>query len=393
MKDYNDLLTLLDQFAQATELPMHLFKDQSITHSFRKNIQDYNLPMYIVSSLPQNLPPIWTSNTPEFIYFGGIYMKNFDLLLFIGPLFTAECSISQSRKILNRLGRPQQDATAFLQQLSILPHCDVRHLKNHLVFLNNLINKKTAVEIPHISFHWSSFFPSPSPVILSASDSETDPAFYFPEEVLLSIIRHGKVTELENFFNLQLNLDDNNSINDVSLIKNYMIGSNTLISRVGRSVGLDYNFVNTLAEYYLEQLTHSNSISDLNHTFHSLCLRYTKEIHAILEFKCDSQLVQKVNSYILSHLYDKLSTSIIANALNFSESYVCAEFKKATGKTLTAHIQFCKINEAKYLLEQHALSPSAISNILCFSSASYFGVVFKKETGITPGDWISHTFK
>ena len=124
--------------------------------------------------------------------------------------------------------------------------------------------------------------------------------------------------------------------------------------------------------------------------FYQICLHYTKEIAKLQKFQCASQLAQKVNSYIQSHLYDKMSTSLIADALNFSESYVCAEFKKATGITLTAYVQTCKINEAKYLLEQHSLSPSEISTLLGYSSPSYFGVVFKKETSLTPGEWLPH---
>lgn len=389
MTNYEELLTLLNQFSQATDLPIHLFKGHTLCHSFQKNIQYYNLPMYIVSSLPKELPDIWTSNTPEFIYFGGIYMKKFESLLFIGPLFTTTCSLTQARKILNRLGRSQTDANTFRQQFNTLPYCDVPHLKKHLLFLNTLLHRQTATEIPHIDFRWSSFFPSPSPVILSASDSENDSSpFYFSEEKLLAIIRYGKVKELADFFNIQLaTASDLPEIENVSLMKNYLIGANTLISRVGKDAGLDYNFVNTLADDYLEQLLHADNTTDLRYLFYQMCLFYTKEIAAILKFECDSPLARKVHSYIHAHLYDKLSTSIIANALNFSESYVCAEFKKATRKTLTAHIQSCKINEAKYLLKQHTMSPSDISCMLGFSSASYFGVVFKKETGMTPGEW------
>lgn len=112
----------------------------------------------------------------------------------------------------------------------------------------------------------------------------------------------------------------------------------------------------------------TNTITDLHYIFYQICLVYTKEITAILKFECDSPLAQKVHSYIHAHLYDKLSTSLIADTLNFSVSYVCAEFKKAVGKTLTAHIQSCKINDAKYLLKLHALSPSDISRMLGFSS-------------------------
>ena len=94
--------------------------------------------------------------------------------------------------------------------------------------------------------------------------------------------------------------------------------------------------------------------------------------------------------YIRAHIYEKLTTSIVATGLNYSVSYLCAAFKQETGVTLTDYIRQEKIPQARYLLEQHK-KPADVSRLLEFSSPSYFGAVFRKLVGVSPGEYAIHT--
>ena len=94
--------------------------------------------------------------------------------------------------------------------------------------------------------------------------------------------------------------------------------------------------------------------------------------------------------YIRAHIYEKLTTSIVATGLNYSVSYLCAAFKQETGVTLTYYIRQEKIPQARYLLEQHK-KPADVSRLLEFSSPSYFGAVFRKLVGVSPGEYAIHT--
>jgi AraC-like DNA-binding protein len=68
-------------------------------------------------------------------------------------------------------------------------------------------------------------------------------------------------------------------------------------------------------------------------------------------------------------------------------SYLCNHFKKETGKTITEYINELKVRESKRLLKNSKLSLIEISTRLGFSSQSYFHIVFKKHTGITPQEF------
>lgn len=94
--------------------------------------------------------------------------------------------------------------------------------------------------------------------------------------------------------------------------------------------------------------------------------------------------------YIRAHIYEKLTTSIVATGLNYSVSYLCAAFKQETGVTLTDYIRQEKISQARYLLEQHK-KPADVSRLLECSSPSCFGAVFRKLVGVSPGEYAIHT--
>ena len=58
-----------------------------------------------------------------------------------------------------------------------------------------------------------------------------------------------------------------------------------------------------------------------------------------------------------------------------------------TGKTVNEHIIETKIRDAKRLLQYSDMSYGEIAATLAFSSQAYFQTVFKRETGLTPGEY------
>lgn len=69
---------------------------------------------------------------------------------------------------------------------------------------------------------------------------------------------------------------------------------------------------------------------------------------------------------------------------NIRKIYLCNQFHKQTGITLTQYILNEKIIESQRLLRFTNKSISEIALHLAFSSQSHFQTVFKKYTGITP---------
>jgi len=73
-----------------------------------------------------------------------------------------------------------------------------------------------------------------------------------------------------------------------------------------------------------------------------------------------------------------------ANALSIHVNHLNRSVKEVTGKTTSAHIAARIIKEAKALLQHTDWSISDIAYSLGFGYPSYFTLLFKKQTGLSP---------
>lgn len=382
----------LDEYTLASGIPIHIFYEQEIRYSanIAAQIQLYNLPLYLFSSLPKELPDAWITTTEENLYFGGLRIQETGEILLFGPFLLTDCTLTQAKTILARLGQEKRDAMHFRQQLNLIQHIDVPQLRHHVSLLYLLLNHCTAPEISSISFTWEHFIPTRLPVLLNDEDkNESFAQSAYVEDHIVDCVKHGKTDELVHFFNGMLmdSLVGIPNTLDLETRKGYIFGANTMLSRVARAEGADIATINTISDYYIDQILHTKNVNELNYLFYQFSTHYTEEVRKLKTLHTDSMIANKVNAYIQSHIYEKLSTTRIADALGFSNSYLCSEFKKATGTTITKHLTTCKINEAKYLLERGEYSATEISDMLQFSSVTYFCNTFKKYSGMTPLEW------
>ncbi len=376
----------LEEYSLAMDIPIHIFCNREIRYSFNisTNIQLYNLPLYIYSSLPEDIPDLWITSTAEQLYWGGFKIERTGEFLLLGPILLTDCSPNQAKTILSRLGQQKRDAMDFRQQLNLIKHIDVPQLRHHISLLYLLLNQRLAPEVSVISFTWVQLIPTGLPVILTDEELDRTQSAYV-EDGIIDCVRHGKTDELIKLFNTTLT--DVSVPEGFELHRSYICGANTLLSRVARMEGADLATVNVISDYYIDKITNAKNCNELHYLFYQLSIHYTEEIRKLKSLHTDSIIANKVNAYIQSHIYEKLSTSRIADALGFSNTYLCAIFKKATGQTITKYITQCKVSEAQYLLERGEFSATEISDMLQFSTVTYFCSIFKKCSGMTPLEW------
>lgn len=96
------------------------------------------------------------------------------------------------------------------------------------------------------------------------------------------------------------------------------------------------------------------------------------------------QLIEKLESYICGHLSSDLSLNTLADILHFNPSYLSRFYKKYRGKTISDYIQEVKLKKSKEMLMQGDCRIKDIAATLGFESSSYFGLFFKKQTGMSP---------
>lgn len=84
------------------------------------------------------------------------------------------------------------------------------------------------------------------------------------------------------------------------------------------------------------------------------------------------------------------SVQSLASLLNLSPKYLSDLLKQETGKTALELIHLYVISEAKNLLVAGEKSISEIAYQLGFENPPYFSRLFKKETGVTPKEYLSN---
>jgi AraC-like DNA-binding protein len=73
--------------------------------------------------------------------------------------------------------------------------------------------------------------------------------------------------------------------------------------------------------------------------------------------------------------------------MGISENYLSRIFAKETGEKLQDYIVRVRVEKAENLLRYSDVSIAEIAAYVNFPSQSYFGRVFRKYTGDTPGNY------
>lgn len=97
--------------------------------------------------------------------------------------------------------------------------------------------------------------------------------------------------------------------------------------------------------------------------------------------------VAGIQEYLADNYKNNISLEKLANMFFLTETYLCDIFKKHTGVTITSFVKSVRIKEAKRLLNETDLSLPTVSGMVGYNDYSYFGRVFKNETGCTPEEY------
>ena len=97
--------------------------------------------------------------------------------------------------------------------------------------------------------------------------------------------------------------------------------------------------------------------------------------------------VKRILDYIDQNLYERLSISIIANAMGKSESTIKGLFSLYQTGGIINYCNGLKIKEARKLIREGNYNFAQISNLLRFDTPQYFSKCFKKYTKMTPSEY------
>ena len=377
-----ELFELLDDYSRAMHLPVSCFIGHELVNRTMDFLTDFNLPMLLMECLPQELPPVWYSISPEFMYMAGLTLTDKNMTIFIGPACVLDCSREQASRILERIGRSRKDISELIRFFRALGACDSVSIQAGVKLLQRLIcNTCTSPEL--LEFHWNNLLHFPAYSIPEPENTGDIPL----EKELVECIENGRSDVLEQIILNSMLIRKGEAFDDPQLFRNrsnIMCSANFFCSRIALRANLDIALVTALFEHYDRKIQHASNVSELTYIFVEFIREYTRQIAALKGLQTNSPLAERVNHYVVSHLYENITPTLLSEQLKVNLSYLCRQFKKATGKTISCFVQERKVKEAMHLLKKNTLTVTAVSQLLGFSSASYFCVVFKKHTGMSP---------
>ena len=101
----------------------------------------------------------------------------------------------------------------------------------------------------------------------------------------------------------------------------------------------------------------------------------------------NDELVSLVQSWIRSHLAEPVTVRQMADLINHSERQLRRRFLKATGESPIQYLVRLRIEQAQDLLRESNLTATEIALAAGFTSPAYFSRTFKKQSGMSPGDY------
>ena len=95
-------------------------------------------------------------------------------------------------------------------------------------------------------------------------------------------------------------------------------------------------------------------------------------------------LAQRAEAYIRTHFDQAISTSTIARTLDCNPDYLGRAFRAVYGTTPTAFLHRLRLQNARTLLMEGAMSVGQIARSCGFNDAGYFRRVFHRHEGMSP---------
>lgn len=152
-----------------------------------------------------------------------------------------------------------------------------------------------------------------------------------------------------------------------------------------QSLASDNEFEHPM-ELRWEQL---GTIQDLKVYLKHICDQARSHLDKDVVGMSSHRVMELAKEYMMKHYESKeLSINDVAKYVNMSTSHFSALIKPYTGYTFVELLTKIRIDKAKELLLSTGLKTYEIADKVGYSDAHYFSSVFKKQTGLTPREFI-----
>ncbi|MBO5103623.1 MAG: helix-turn-helix domain-containing protein [Ruminococcus sp.] len=167
-------------------------------------------------------------------------------------------------------------------------------------------------------------------------------------------------------------------------LKYHMVVLAALIARYCINGGMSPEESYSMSDFYIMKTDKCRTEEEVRAVHTEMIEGYTDRMRKIKINNVYSKQIVRAVDYIMCHTHNRVFLEEAAEYLKISPAYLSRLFRQETGITFSEYVNKMKIEEASSLLLYTEYSDLEISNLLGFSSQSYFIKVFKKQIGLTP---------
>ena len=228
-----------------------------------------------------------------------------------------------------------------------------------------------------------------SSVIFEHQEQELPHNPYDQEVRELDSIRHGDV----EMFNRSLAETYRGEVgqlakNQVRQAKNIAICVIALASRAAISGGMIPEEAFSIVDGYIMKIEDMNNAVKIDSMMRQAEYEFAEcvaEIHKNQQKnEQKNELVEWTKNYIYQNLHSDIVIGEIGQKIGVNTSYLSDLFHKVEGTTIQQYICKEKIRLAENMLRYSDYEVKEIASYLSFCSQSYFGNIFRQQTGMTP---------
>lgn len=326
----------------------------------------------------------------NFLFYGLFRIRSQDVALVIGPVAQSPVNREYAARILRHMGEPLSRTEELMQYFASVPAYPLRNFLQILCTIQYFINgEKQEV---------SSLIMGEEPLPGLSSGALYSPEQKAPEhfshntmeleEHMLSCVEYGRVDEIREMFRRPVEGRAGvMASNALRQEKNLIVCTATLVSRAAIRGGLDSETALSLSDDFIQKAELLNTLEDLTRLNVQMLLEFTRRVEAAKCGGSGSKLIRSARRCLQAHISENLSTEELSRILGMNRTYLCKRFLEETGQTVGRYMTSVKMEEAKRLLAVTKKSAAEIALYLGYSSQSYFVKVFKKQFGMTPGEY------
>lgn len=369
--------------ANLSGLPVRLYRKGRFAGLYHHTAFKPDLAILEEEAIFRNKDNVSCYMTDSFLFYGLFRAPRDGVCLVIGPVPHAQIDSRAAGQILRSIGEPQSRRRELLNYLLALPAYPLRNFLQILCTINYFINGEK-VDVSYL-LHWEEIEKEPVP----------DPAKYGVihntqdlERQLLTYVEFGDVDKISELFHQPPAGRPGRMAQDgLRQEKNLFVCTMTLVSRAAMKGGLDNETAMALSDLYIQKAELLDSYAEINRLLSHAVYDFTRRVAEADPAERQSVVFREAKRYLLDHIGETVPLAELAAALGLNRTSLCRIFKECAGVTVNAYATGLKIKEAQRLLRTTAKPLSEIAEYLGFSSQSYFQNVFKRCTGVTPGEY------